>query len=567
MRAAWPDRFSWLAAPLLLVIAVATGVLFHSLETDRQAESLRQERFMRTAAFAVVDDLGAELFTMYSAFSYDLYARRQSGGTITRDTLVAAVQRYNAQARFPGLLQEVVCLSSDGNGRFTYATWSSVGWVNERRPEWASSLVPPSAEPGEPQARLRESFSLERPVLVIPMNPRRPAKGEVVGVALRFSTWTVLDQIVPTLVRQRFSESQEALPYKAGVKKLNADTGAPSAPVDWQIPLLPWTPFDSWFDYYVNRLNSMDQSRVTFERGAPPPEVTGVRSSSGTGWALTVRRLPDGLQAEMRWLFLRNVALALGFFFVLVLGYLGLDAAARRTRRLAQQERTFLALISHELKTPLAVVRALADNLARGIGTDEARAREYGQVLLEESERLGQMVSNVLGLTAIQSGISVRDRTPVDLVALARDHLARYPEAPDLEVVFHVEDGVKSVQGHAAALSAAVDNLIGNAFRHGVAGPGPHRISVSVVSRRRWGMRGVELVVEDNGPGFSWSEARDFRRPFRRGARARDAQTPGGGVGLSLARVTAEALGGTLRWNAQPGHGARFVLWLRESAS
>lgn len=552
-----PLRLSWSAAPLLLVIAVATAVLFHSLENDRQAEKLRQERFMRTAALEVVDDLGAELFTMYSAFSYDLFARRQTGETLTKETLVTAIERYGTEARFPGLLQDVVCLGSDGQGGYTYAVWRLGTWVTQGRPDWASALVPPSLDAG-PRRPIQEPFSLDRPVLVIPMNTRKPVAGEVLGVGLRFSTWTVLEQIVPALVRQRFSESQGAVAYKAGLRKLDADSADPAP--DWQVPLLPWTPFEGWFDYYVKRLNRLDQSRLTFERGSRPPSVAG----TGTGWALTVRREPDGLETEMRWLFLRNVALSLGFFFVLVLGYLGLDAAARRTRLLAQQERTFLALISHELKTPLAVVRALADNLARGIGTDEARAREYGQVLLEESDRLGQLVSNVLGLTAIQSGLSVRDRVPVDLVALARDHLGRH-SLPHVQTRFEAEEGLKMVQGHPAALSAAVDNLIGNAFRHGVVGPGPHRVAVALASRRRLGVRGVELVVEDNGPGFSWAESRSFRHPFRRGVRATNAQTPGGGVGLSLARVTAEALGGRLTWTAQPGHGARFVLWLREA--
>lgn len=174
----------------------------------------------------------------------------------------------------------------------------------------------------------------------------------------------------------------------------------------------------------------------------------------------------------------------------------GSDGSVRRAQRLAQQERNFLALISHELKTPLAVVRSLADNLARGIGTDEGRAREYGVVLQEESERLGQRIRNVLGLTSLQGGIPLWDRCPVD--------------------------------------PAAVDHLIGTAFRHGASGPGPHHIAVSVVPRR-WG------------------------------SRAQEGQVPGGGAGLSLVRATAEALGGPRRWSSREGKGARFSLWLREA--
>jgi signal transduction histidine kinase len=553
-------RPALLIVPVLTVLAVASAILFQSLENDRQVERARQERFMRNAAFSVVDDLGSELFTMYSAFSYDLSVQRSGGAPVTRDTLTAAVSRYRAQARFPDLLQTLVCLAASKTGSYDYSRWTDQGWIADSRPDWAADLVVPSSDGPRGTRGNRAAFSLEQPVLTVALPSTHPVPGEVVAVALRFSTQVVLEQIVPTLVRQRFSDSQQELPYRASVHNRALDDTDHGLPVDWEVPLLPWTPFDSWFDYYVNRLQTMDRSRLAFERVSARGN-----EPDGTGWALTVARLPRGLDDEMAWYGLRNVALSLGFFVFLSLAFLGFYGAARRARNLSQQERAFLALISHELKTPLAVVRSLAENLTRGIGADEARARQYGEVLLEESDRLSRMIGNVLGLTSIQGGVAASDRVPVDLEALVRERLARQEPAPGVTLEVRIHPGLPQVQGHPMALAAAVDNLVGNAFRHGVTGQGPHRIEIWVEPKSRWRVRGVELRIQDNGPGFTWSEGRAFVRPFRRGRHAQAAQTPGSGVGLSLVLATAQALGGRLTWQARPGRGARFCLWLREA--
>lgn len=539
-----------IAVLLLAVIAVATVILGHSLETDRQAEQMNQERFMRNIAFTVLDDLGAELFALYSAFSFDLSASKEPGRRPDRTMLDRVIQRYRAQARFPDLLEEVVTLSLARDGTYRYDAWSS-GWFDRRRPAWVPDL----------ELRGPLFFSLSKPVLTLFLKNRRPAADEVVAVALRFNPQIIVQKMVPALVGLRLAELGESQAYRAGVRNLSLKSDEVKRG-DVQVPLLPWTVFEAWSEYYLARLQTLDRSPAAFERSIQAPSLEG---DLGTGWALTVLRPPHGLGAEMESWKWRNLGLCAGFFLILTWGLVGLYSLTLRTRRLAQQERTFLGLISHELKTPLAVIRSLSDNLAQGLTTDRARVQEYGEVLLEESERLGRMIGNVLGLTAIQGGIAVRDRVPVVLEDLVRDRLAREVIGEDVELVVSIHPGLPPVLGQTAALSAAVDNLIGNAFRHGTTGTPPHQIRIMVVPRRRWGVRGVELSIEDNGPGFSTLEGWALHRPFHRGKGAQDLQAPGGGVGLSLVQTTAEALGGHLKWVGRRGRGARFVLWLREA--
>lgn len=551
-----------LICSVVAVIGVASAILASSLETDRKAQELRQFRFLRNAGLAVLDDLGAELFAMYSAFSLDLYAKQEAGQPLSQATLVAAVHRYQAQARFPQLFQDLSCVVSRGGELYRFASWGPLGWVDGERPDWAVDLRAPLAAVGEVGVPPRPSpvFSLEKPVLTMYFKAKHPVDGEVVAVALRFSTQVVLEEVIPSFVKQRLTETPDGSSYRATVRNLRLSRDHEPTP-DWQAPLLPWTRFDGWFDYYVNRRQNQD-----FAHG-PPDQTADWRQNSaeGTSWALSVSREPSGLAAEMTRLAWRNALLVAGFFLFLSLTFLGLYGMARQARRMAQQERTFLALISHELKTPLAVVRSLADNLAQGIGTEPSRVREYGEILQEESNRLSRMIGNVLGLTALQGGISVRDRVPVAIEDLVRERLSRQEPYPDTEVTVQIHPALCPVQGQPAALAAAVDNLIGNAFRHGTSGPPPHHIRISVEPCTRWGVRGVALTIVDNGPGFTRREAWSFRRPFRRGDGTQDRQTPGSGVGLSLVRTTAEALGGDLRWSGKPGRGACFTLWLREA--
>ena len=548
----------------LAIIAGASVVLYRSLEDDRQAERARQERFMRNAAFSVVDDLGAELFALVSTFSYDLDLYREGGGTVDRTVLSDTIRRYQNLARFPDLLENLVCLEYARDKTWTFAEWRATGWSSGDRPLWASDLTVPTA-PTKNQSPPARLFSLEKPVIVLRLGRgASPVAGQVVAVALRFSPEVVLGQVVPQLVRQRFAESQDAHPYRALVHNTALVGTSPERVPDWEEPLLPWTPFEGWFDYYVNRLRTLDRSRLAFERVTP--RLNSSAEDLGTGWTLQVVRLPQGLDAEMAGLQLRNMGYSTLFFTVLSFGVGWFYSIAVRARRRAYQERTFLALVSHELKTPLAVVRSLAENLAGGLANDGDRPREYGEVMVQETERLSRMVGNVLALSAVQGGLSPVELSPVDLSEIVRERLAREaPTDPAIDLQVRIHPGLPRVRAQPAALGATVDNLIGNAFHHGTRGEGPHRIAISLEPRKFRGRRGVELIVEDDGPGFSFWEGLSFRRPFRRGNRAWSDQSPGSGLGLSLARTTARALGGRLTWASHPGHRTQFSLWLREA--
>jgi signal transduction histidine kinase len=209
-----------------------------------------------------------------------------------------------------------------------------------------------------------------------------------------------------------------------------------------------------------------------------------------------------------------------------------LDAAAAR-------ERQFVADVAHELRSPIAAMHTqleVADS-----HPDPVTQRELLAGTLEETERLAALVDDLLVLARMESEARP-NREPVDLA--------------DLAGLPHADSAV--VLGDRAALTRAIDNLVGNANRHA-----DSRVVVTVEPTAA---DIVELRVDDDGPGVPADQrSRVFERFVRLDdARARD--DGGTGLGLAIVRATAQAHGGTVRVEPSPLGGARFVLALPAAA-
>ena len=109
-------------------------------------------------------------------------------------------------------------------------------------------------------------------------------------------------------------------------------------------------------------------------------------------------------------------------FSALSVGFLVLST--RRAQDLARQQLEFVATVSHELRTPLAVIRSAADNLADGVVNDEARIRQYGQLVRREGLRLTDLVEQILEFAGLQSGQRTMTAGPVEIGKLLREVVA-----------------------------------------------------------------------------------------------------------------------------------------------
>jgi len=227
-------------------------------------------------------------------------------------------------------------------------------------------------------------------------------------------------------------------------------------------------------------------------------------------------------------------------------------------RRLDAIRRDFVANASHELKTPVASIRAAAETLGDGAIDDHDAAHRFTEQLERDADRLGRIVSDLLDLSRLETGSERLDRAALD--AIAEDEVARRQEqAATAGVSLTVQvDGVPAIRGSARDLALMTGNLIDNAIRYSSAGGS---VSVEVRAERE----AVVLRVTDTGAGIP---QRDLPRVFERFYRvdqARSRETGGTGLGLSIVRHVSENHGGDITVTSELGQGSTFEVRLPTS--
>ena len=202
------------------------------------------------------------------------------------------------------------------------------------------------------------------------------------------------------------------------------------------------------------------------------------------------------------------------------------------------QRRRLVADVSHELRTPLAALQAVLENLADGVAPPDPQTFETA---LAQTQRLGRLVTQLLDLSQLESGVVPLERRRTQL-ALLLHQAVREVEVTgrDVEVVSSVEPADLFANVDPERIHQVLANLLDNATRHS---PPGGTVTVRAVGVRR----GVRLSVEDEGPGIP---AADRERVFERFARSdssRTARDGGGGLGLSIARWVVDLHGGSIR--------------------
>ena len=294
-------------------------------------------------------------------------------------------------------------------------------------------------------------------------------------------------------------------------------------------------------------------------RDMPPPPGRGAPRAPFNAeglWRLQAAHVSGSLEAVAAATRNRNLLVSGVTLLLLAGAFLALANAARRSRELAQLQLEFTAGVSHELRSPIAVIASAGDNLASGIIVDAARIREYGAIVRDEATRLNTMVEQVLRFSAIESG-----RLPLELDAMsARGMLA----AVEIELrdsvaregfTWKIEGSDADVRADANAIHVALRNLAENALKHAAAGKWL-RFSVQPAEKS------VDIVVEDRGPGIPAEDLPRLFEPFYRGADSRRSQRRGSGLGLALVERIVRAHGGTVRAENRHEGGARFVVTL-----
>jgi two-component system, OmpR family, phosphate regulon sensor histidine kinase PhoR len=224
-----------------------------------------------------------------------------------------------------------------------------------------------------------------------------------------------------------------------------------------------------------------------------------------------------------------------------------------RDRRVEAIRREFVSNASHELKTPVASIRALAETVAGTAATDQAATARFAVQLEQEAIRLSRIVSDLLDLSRLEA--ETAQPAPVRLDDIVADEVHRFERAAQEAALSLRLSGVEGAEvlGSAADLALLVRNLVENAIQHTKPG-GTVEVSLSV------DRDAAVLTVRDDGMGIpSRDQGRIFER-FYRVDRARSRATGGTGLGLSIVKHVAENHGGTVRVRSELGSGSTFVV-------
>lgn len=212
------------------------------------------------------------------------------------------------------------------------------------------------------------------------------------------------------------------------------------------------------------------------------------------------------------------------------------NAAQEQLEGQLERERAFTRGAAHELKTPLAIIRTHAEALGEDIAPD--KRGEYLNIILEESDRMGQLVGRLLELTRLESGVAlnVARLNLADVVREVWNPLALQLEQKEVSLSLELEE--VWLEGDRERLKEAVGNLASNALRHVEKGK---RIQVSLVRKGEQ----VCVSVYNDGPVIPDKDLPHLFEPFYRGDKSRSRDSGGTGLGLAIVRAAVSAHGGS----------------------
>lgn len=248
------------------------------------------------------------------------------------------------------------------------------------------------------------------------------------------------------------------------------------------------------------------------------------------------------------------------------LGQLALtfDEMLDRLEESFERQRQFTADASHELRTPITIIRAQAETaLNRSRTADDYR--ETLRQIIQEADRMSHLTGQLLMLARADAGKESLEKEPCDLIELVQAVCAEMQEAAKskgISIQISLDPGRETfvINGDQTRLTQLVINLLDNAIKYTPAAkPGYQpRVEVRLVRQDNWAV----LSVSDNGIGIPPSDLPHIFQRFYRVDKARSRQSGGTGLGLSIAQWIAQSHGGRIEVSSHPGQGSTFSVFL-----
>jgi PAS domain S-box-containing protein len=220
----------------------------------------------------------------------------------------------------------------------------------------------------------------------------------------------------------------------------------------------------------------------------------------------------------------------------------------------AEMQSTFFSVISHELKTPVSIIKGYAETLARtDANWDSATIQNGFEVISDEADRLARQIQDLLDASRLQAGGLRLEMSDWPLAQVAEQVAERFAPQTHDRFIFELRfpANLPAVHGDYERIREVLENLVSNAIKYSPDG-GTIRISARAEADR------AVVAVTDQGIGISTEEQRKLFQRFYRADNRMRRETQGAGLGLFLSRSIVEAHGGRIWVESQPGRGSRF---------
>ncbi|MDB4581573.1 cell wall metabolism sensor histidine kinase WalK [Draconibacterium sp.] len=245
-----------------------------------------------------------------------------------------------------------------------------------------------------------------------------------------------------------------------------------------------------------------------------------------------------------------------GIIFVMLIGIVVIVRAVIHESEMARMKSEFVSNVSHELKTPLALIRMFGETLDSGIVNDEKKRKEFYGIIRKESERLTHLINNVLDFSKMDSGRKKYYFEEADLVQVVKSSLEAYK--------FHIRDNGFEIENELPdeplflsidkdSISQAILNLLSNAVKYS-----EEKKFIKVKVQKDSGS--ALISVSDKGIGIPKDEIKKIFDKFYRVPADKVTETRGSGLGLTLTKQIIEANGGTIEVESEVGKGSNFII-------
>ncbi|MGQ9918615.1 MAG: sensor histidine kinase [Bryobacteraceae bacterium] len=561
-RHALPIR-SWAFPVLLIVLCAALGALqYRWIDEASRAERERLRAGLQETLTRFAIAVNADITAAVSAF---FPYGRPSEEVLTAGQLRQLYAQWRESTHHDDLFAAIGLVTISGNrldldlldpatGEVRRTAWPP-GWtgVRDRLQERHAALLgrPPGERakgfrPGPPPTAEALIFEIAR-FGRGPVDLRRNAAWMIFELNERHLKETLIPEHLRRYLGQALSDYNIEISYRADPSRVfyrNEPRPLGGRP-DAETPLL---------DIQSHRL---------FRRMGPPglrepPRGRNAGAESGR-LQLRIRHRAGSLDAVVAQTRLRNLAVTFAILVLMAAALAAIFISTRRAQRLAGMQMDFVTGVSHELRTPLTVIRTAAYNLRGKLAANPAMVEKYGALIQKESERLAEIVEQVLEFARLRSSARIRQTEPVPVagaVRLALEGSRSLIEGSGVRVETCLAADLPLVVAEPRALAHCLQNLISNAVKYaGSSG----WVGVSAARSGEF----VEIRVADRGPGIPSSELPHVFDAFFRGRRAIDDQIHGTGLGLALVKTVVESFGGQVAARSQEGCGAEFMIRLR----